>query len=106
VTKADYDRALSINLKGVFFTTQAMVQHLMASIQKNYRFVTLPIKQRTRSILGFRCFDSAARFCAAHDEVHHFLRFQPVGQRSAPLSWQRRIRHHQFTLLREMMLAA
>jgi glucose 1-dehydrogenase len=29
VTEEDYDRVLDINLKGVFFTTQAMVQHLM-----------------------------------------------------------------------------
>jgi glucose 1-dehydrogenase len=29
VTEEDYDRVLNINLKGVFFTTQAMVQHLM-----------------------------------------------------------------------------
>jgi glucose 1-dehydrogenase len=29
VTEDDYDKVLSINLKGVFFTTQAMVQHLM-----------------------------------------------------------------------------
>jgi glucose 1-dehydrogenase len=30
VTEADYDRVLNVNLKGVFFATQAMVQHLMA----------------------------------------------------------------------------
>jgi transposase-like protein len=64
------------------------------------------IKQRTHPMLGFKRFDSAARFCTAHDEVHHFLRFQPGGQRPAPLAWQRRLRHHQFTLLREMLLAA
>jgi glucose 1-dehydrogenase len=29
VKEEDYDRVLNINLKGVFFTTQAMVQHLM-----------------------------------------------------------------------------
>jgi glucose 1-dehydrogenase len=29
VTEADYDAVLNINLKGVFFATQAMVQHLM-----------------------------------------------------------------------------
>jgi glucose 1-dehydrogenase len=31
VTEADYDRVLNVNLKGVFFTTQAMVRHLMES---------------------------------------------------------------------------
>jgi glucose 1-dehydrogenase len=29
VTEADYDAVLNVNLKGVFFATQAMVQHLM-----------------------------------------------------------------------------
>jgi putative transposase len=64
------------------------------------------IKQRTRPMRRFKRFDSAARFCHAHDEVRHFLRFQPVGHRAAPLAWQRRMRHQQFTLLRAMMLAA
>ena len=31
VTEEDYDRVLNVNLKGVFFATQAMVQHLMQS---------------------------------------------------------------------------
>lgn len=31
VTEADYDRVLNVNLKGVFFATQAMVQHLMTT---------------------------------------------------------------------------
>lgn len=31
VTEVDYDRVLDVNLKGVFFTTQAMVQHLIKS---------------------------------------------------------------------------
>ena len=31
VTEADYDKVLGVNLKGVFFGTQAMVQHLRAT---------------------------------------------------------------------------
>jgi glucose 1-dehydrogenase len=31
VSEAEYDRVLSVNLKGVFFATQAMVNHLRAS---------------------------------------------------------------------------
>ena len=31
VTEADYDALLNVNLKGVFFATQAFVQHLMAT---------------------------------------------------------------------------
>src|SRR5215510_13235865 len=64
------------------------------------------LKQRTRPTLGFKRFDSAARFCHAHDEVRHFLRFHPVGHRAASLAWQRRMRHQQLTLLRALMLAA
>jgi transposase-like protein len=64
------------------------------------------VKQRIHPMHGFKRFASAARFCHAHDEVGNFLRFQPVGCRPAPLAWQRQIRHHQFTLLREMLQAA
>src|SRR5918996_1224433 len=31
VTEADYDRVLDVNLKGVFFATQAFVQHCRAA---------------------------------------------------------------------------
>lgn len=31
VTEEDYDRVLNVNLKGVFFATQAIVQHFMAT---------------------------------------------------------------------------
>jgi glucose 1-dehydrogenase len=31
VTEADYDTVVNVNLKGVFFATQAIVQHLMAT---------------------------------------------------------------------------
>lgn len=34
VTEEDYDRVLDTNLKGVFFATQAMVQHLMQTKRK------------------------------------------------------------------------
>jgi hypothetical protein len=64
------------------------------------------VKQRIRPMLGFKRFASAACFCHAHDEVRHFLRSQPIGHRPAPLAWQRRMRHHQFALLQEMMQAA
>src|SRR5262245_11581658 len=70
-------------------------------LEQNHR----KVKQRTRPMLGFRRFDSAARFCHAHEEVQNFLRVQTLGRRSAPLRWQRQLHHHKFTLLREMMLA-
>lgn len=53
----------------------------------------------------FKRFASAARFCHVHDEVRHFFRFRPPGRRSAPLRWQRRLRHQQFAMLQKMMLA-
>jgi glucose 1-dehydrogenase len=34
VTEADYDKVLNVNLKGVFFATQAMVNHLRATNRK------------------------------------------------------------------------
>lgn len=55
------------------------------------------MKQRTRSKLGFKRFDSAARFCHAYDAVQHFLRVQTLSRRPAPFRWQRQLRHHQFT---------
>jgi len=63
-------------------------------------------KPRLRPMLGFKCTDSAARFCHAHEEVCNFLRFHSAGQRSTPLAWRRRMYHRQFILLREMMQAA
>jgi hypothetical protein len=54
----------------------------------------------------FKRLASAARFCAAHNEVHHFFRLPPPGRRLAPLRWQRRLRHQQFTMLQKMLLAA
>jgi transposase-like protein len=64
------------------------------------------IKQRLRPMLGFKCTDCAARFCLAHDEVRNFLRVQTRSRRPAPLRWQRQLRYCQFSMLREMLLAA
>jgi len=47
-----------------------------------------------QSAKGFRC------------NSQNFLRFQPVRHRPAASAWQRQLRHHQFALLREIMLAA
>lgn len=61
---------------------------------------------RIRPMLGFKRFDSAARFCHAHDEVRHFLRLSPGNHRPAPLRWQHQLHHHKCTLLQAMLLAA
>jgi transposase-like protein len=63
------------------------------------------IKQRIRPMQHFKRFDSAARFCSAQNEVRHFFRFPPPGRRPAPLRWQRRLRHQQFTMLEKLLLA-
>ena len=57
-------------------------------------------------MFGLKRFASAGRFGQAHDEVNNCLRFHLVGHRLAPLAWQRRLPHHQFTLLQELLQAA
>jgi transposase-like protein len=64
------------------------------------------VKQRIRPMLEFKRFASVARFCQAQDVVQNFLRSRPSGHQPGSLAWQRRICHYQFTLLREMRLAA
>jgi transposase-like protein len=64
------------------------------------------VKQRTRLMLGFKRFASAARFCHAHDEVNNFLRLHSRSRRPSSLRWHRQLHHHKFSLLREMRLAA
>ncbi len=64
------------------------------------------MQQRIQPMLGFKRFNSAARFCHAHDEVRHFLRLSPSNHRPTTLRWQRQLHHPKFFLLREMLLAA
>src|SRR5262244_2185130 len=46
------------------------------------------IKQRTRPMGGFKCVESAQRFCRVHDEVRNFLR--PRSQRNESVSLAQR----------------
>jgi putative transposase len=63
------------------------------------------IKQRYRSMCGFKHGQSAARFCRLFDEIRAFLR--PQSQRNQPLSlaWRRRIHQDRFAQLIGMMAA-
>jgi transposase-like protein len=82
--------------------TQCTTRYANNLLEQSHRAV----KQRIRPMLGFKRFDSAARFCHAHDEVRHFLRLSPSNHHLAPLRWQRQLHHHKCTLLRAMLLAA
>lgn len=64
------------------------------------------IKQRYRPTLGFKRFDSAARFCRAYDEVRNFLR--PVTTRNQHVSLARRrlIHTRRVSVLMTLMKAA
>ncbi len=48
-------------------------------------------KQRSYPMLGFGRFASAARFCAAFDELRQYFRVRRRGGRHVPLSDQRRL---------------
>ena len=49
------------------------------------------VKQRYYPMLGFGNFESAARFCAAFDEVRQYFRVRRRGQAPVPLAEQRRL---------------
>ena len=49
------------------------------------------LKVRCRPMLGFKCPRSAARFCRAHDELRHYLRFRSRRNQHVP-PLQRRVR--------------
>ena len=49
------------------------------------------VKQRYYPMLGFGTFESAARFCAAFDELRHYLRVRRRGESHVPLAEQRRL---------------
>jgi len=47
------------------------------------------IKQRTRSMCGFKRFESAERFCRVYEEVRGFFRGRSQRNEPVSLSWQR-----------------
>jgi putative transposase len=48
-------------------------QYLNNRTEQSHR----PIKQRYYPMLGFKCFESASRFCTAFDELRNYLRVKP-----------------------------
>ena len=49
------------------------------------------VKQRHYPMLGFGNFESAARFCAAFDEVRQYFRVRRRGEALVPLAEERRL---------------
>jgi putative transposase len=64
------------------------------------------IKQRYRSMGGFKHGHTAARFCLAFDEVHAFLRPQSQRNQFLSLTQRRAIHGERFTQLMELIAAA
>lgn len=64
------------------------------------------IKQRYRSMCGFKQGQSAARFCRLFDEIRAFLRPSSHRRQSCTLEQRRRIHCERFTDLMGMLAAA
>ncbi len=62
-------------------------QYLNNRMEKNHR----PIKQRYYPMLGFAKFESASRFCAAFDELRHYLRVRATGDKKHSAAIRRKI---------------
>ena len=62
-------------------------QYLNNLTEQNHRAV----KQRYYPMLGFGTFESAARFCAAFDELRHYFRVRRRGDGHVALPEQRRL---------------
>ncbi len=61
------------------------------------------VKQRAYPMLGFGRFESAARFCAAFDELRQYFRVRRSGDTHVPLPVQRRLfRARSHGLIEEM----
>ena len=67
VTEADFDKVLSVNLKGVFFATQAMVNHLRATNRKG-RIVNIS------SVHEELPFPNFAAYCASKGGLRMLMR--------------------------------
>ena len=62
-------------------------QYLNNRMEQNHR----PIKQRYYPMLGFAKFESASRFCAAFDELRHYLRVRATGDKKHSATIRRKI---------------
>lgn len=67
VTEADYDKVLNVNLKGVFFATQAMTQHLLQT-QRRGKIVNIS------SVHEELPFPNFAAYCASKGGVKMLTR--------------------------------
>ena len=77
-------------------------QYMNNRIEQDHR----GIKGRYRPMRGFGSFDSAARFCVAHDEMRDHFRHRTRLNEVVPLRVQRQQFCAQLTELRGMLQAA
>jgi transposase-like protein len=64
------------------------------------------IKQRTRPMLEFKWFDSAARFCHAFEEVRYWFRLRQRITQAVALADPRHLFEQRCAPLQAIMLAA
>jgi transposase-like protein len=64
------------------------------------------IKQRYYPMRGFGSFESAARFCSAHDEQRDYFRARSTPKETGALAEQRRAFRQRFAALQEVLTAA
>jgi putative transposase len=78
-----YPRAIRTELGG--HVQHRTSRYLNNKLQQDQR----AIKGRYRPMRGFKCTQSAARFCRSFDELRNFLRPRSPHYRSVPASYRR-----------------
>jgi putative transposase len=76
-------------------------QYLNNRIEQDHR----GIKQRYRSMRGFKCFKSASRFCTAFDELRNYLRARRQMGEQVPLAEERETHLERVCVLKAMLQA-
>lgn len=95
-----YPRAIRESLgEGVIHRTN---RYLNNRLEQDHR----GIKQRYYPMRGFGCFESAAHFCPAADEVRHYFRYRKRMGETVPLAEQRRVFRQRWDELQANLLAA
>jgi putative transposase len=64
------------------------------------------VKQRTRPMLGFKNFVSAARFCQVYEEVRNFFRTRSGRNQPVSLVWQRMLHLGRMRVLMATLVVA
>ena len=64
------------------------------------------INQRYKPMLGFKSFESAARFCPAYDEQRNYFRYREFKNDPVPLKRQRHLFKQRYAYLQKEFLAS